>query len=171
MYMKKYRIWICLCLVIMFAMVGCGKKENVQETVSMFDLRTKMLEAGTNLPEMLSVSDSDADPEKLLSYVSDLPYEKVDRFFISYSAEGKADEIVVLAVKDIADVDLAKQSLEQHQQERLKLLREYEPKEVQRLEQALFFVKEQYAIMIVCEQKEDIKTAFEKFLEDNGGEK
>ena len=46
------------------------------------------------------------DAEDKFSNISDWTIKKVDSYFVSYSSDGhKADEIVVIAVKDKADVD------------------------------------------------------------------
>ena len=64
------------------------------------------------LPEMLNASSAEKDAEDKFSHISDMDYKKVDSYFVSYSSDGhKADEIVVIAVKDKADVDEAKESL------------------------------------------------------------
>lgn len=81
----------------------------------------------------------------------------MDSYFVSYSSDGhKADEIVVIAVKDKADVDEAKESLTKHQQDRYNLLQSYEPKQVSRIQDGLVLRKGSMqsllsqAIMMMC---------------------
>jgi len=86
----------------------------------------------------------------------------VDSYFVSYSSDGhKADEIVVIAVKDKADVDEAKESLTKHQQDRYNLLQSYEPKQVSRIQDGLIFTKGQYAVLIITSHNDDVRKAFE----------
>ena len=104
------------------------------------------------------------DPADQFAYISDLDYDKVDSFFLSYAKEGTADEIAVVAVKDVNDIDEAKQSLETHRQNRRKLLDQYEPEEVKRIDDGLVFAKNQYAVLIICDDASAVKAAFEKAI-------
>lgn len=81
----------------------------------------------------------------------------MDSYFVSYSSDGhKADEIVVIAMKDKADADEAKESLTKHQQDRYNLLQSYEPKQVSRIQDGLVLRKGSMqsllsqAIMMMC---------------------
>lgn len=106
--MEKIKKGICLVsvLTLLIACAGCGSGKNAQNTVSMYDLRTAMEAADPDLPEMLNASSTEKDAEDNFSHISDMEYKKVDSYFVSYSSDGhKADEIVVIAVKDKADVD------------------------------------------------------------------
>jgi len=146
--MKKQKTgWKLLLVLTMLVMcVGCGAKKNTSGSVSMYDLRTAMEAADPDLPEMLNASSTEKDAEDKFSNISDMDYKKVDSYFVSYSSDGhKADEIVVIAVKDKADVDEAKESLTKHQQDRYNLLQSYEPKQVSRIQDGLIFTKGQYA--------------------------
>ena len=97
-------------------------------------------------------------------YVSDLPYDKVENFLLSYSTTGKADEIAVIAVKDSADVTKAADSLRAHVESRRKLFLQYGPAEAARVEKAQVFTKDQYAVLIICDDSPTVKTAFDDFL-------
>lgn len=159
--MKK--IVTVLSLLSVILLWGCGSRQ-IKETVSMYDLRKAMEAADQSLPEMLNVSSSEENAEKNFSYISEMKYEKLDSFFISYSKEGKADEIVVIAVKDMADIDEAKKSLEEHRESRHKLLEQYEPEQVKRIDDGIIFTKDQYAVLIICDDTEAVRKAFESVL-------
>ena len=111
----------------------------------------------------LPVGDA-ADAKETFSYVSDLPYDKVENFLLSYSTTGKADEIAVIAVKDPADVTKAADSLRAHVESRRKLFLQYGPAEAARVEKAQVFTKDQYAVLIICDDSPAVKTAFDDFL-------
>ena len=155
-------------LSVMLAMIvllqcGCGGTK-VSDTVSMYDLRQTMEAADSSLPEMLNASSAEDNAEDSFSYISDMDYDKVDSFFLSYAKEGTADEIAVVAVKDLNDVDEAKKSLEKHRENRRKLLEQYEPEEVKRIEYGLVFAKDQYVVLIICDDSSAVKSAFEKAI-------
>lgn len=155
--MKK--ILPVLLAVLAVFLCGCQKNSTV---VSMYDLRQKMEAADDSLPEMMYASSLDDDAEDLFTNISDLDYSKVDSFFVSYAKEGgKADEIVVIAVKDINDTKEAKKSLEMHKENRHKLLEQYEPKEVSRIDDGVIFTHGQYAVLIISEHSDAVRKAFE----------
>ena len=159
--MKKI-ISVMLALVVLLQ-CGCGGTKT-RDTVSMYDLRQTMEAADKSLPEMLNASSADENAADQFAYISDLDYDKVDSFFLSYAKEGTADEIAVVAVKDVNDIDEAKQSLETHRQNRRKLLDQYEPEEVKRIDDGLVFAKDQYAVLIICDDASAVKAAFEKAI-------
>lgn len=158
----KKGIGIMPVLALLIVCAGCGSGKNSSNTVSMYDLRTAMEQADPDLPEMLNASSTEKDAEDKFSHISDMDYKKVDSYFVSYSSDGhKADEIVVIAVKDKADVDEAKESLTKHQQDRYNLLQSYEPKQVSRIQDGLIFTEGQYAVLIITNHNDDVRKAFE----------
>lgn len=161
-----------IILVMMIAILtACGDKkgnEDKKATVSMFDLRTAMLAADDTFPKMLSVSDSDENPEKLFSYISEeFEYQKLEHFFLSYSgdSDNPSGEIVVLALKDMEDMDLAINALKAHVEHRVKMYEQYDPDSVSKVEKAEIFKKNQYAVLIISEKSDNVKKAFEEFIE------
>ena len=71
---------------------------------------------------------------------------------------------MVIAVKDEADVREAKSTLEEHKQDRYKLLEQYEPKEVKRVKDGLVFTNGRYAVLIISDNSGAVKTAFEEMV-------
>nr|MCR5784526.1 DUF4358 domain-containing protein [Eubacterium sp.] len=134
------------------------------EIVSMYDLSKAMLAADETLPDMTTVSSNDEDAENLFGYLSDLEYDKVDSFFLSYSSEGLADEIAVIAVKDAADVEEAKKTLDAQVENRLNTYTQYDPSQVDRVENAVVFTTGRYAVLIICDGDEAVKDAFNDFI-------
>lgn len=162
--MKKRKLTICIAVCLMVISVLSAGCSNSSDTVSMFDLRTAMEEADTTLDEMMS-ADSNADnPEDLFAYISEMDYDKVDKFFVSYSKSGKADEIAVIAVKDAADVSEAEKTLKDHVQKRINVFSQYAPDQVKRAEKAEVFTSGQYAVLIICDKQDAVKKAFTDFI-------
>lgn len=146
-------------------LTACGEKpKETAPTVSMYDLGKAMTSADETLPEMTNVNSNAENAQELFAYVSDMDYEKTDGFFLSYSAEGKADEIAVIAVKDATNVTEAETSLKDHLDSRVKLYTQYDPSQVQRANSALVFTSGRYAVLIICDNSDKVKEAFEDFL-------
>ena len=123
--MKTRFAALLLAALTLFSLAGCGGGSSAQTQTPAVDggtLLQVMMEADDSLPEMTTVaidagslSSNTADyrdRKKTFSYISDLPFDLVDRFAVAYSVDGqKADEIAVIAVKDEADAGDALDSL------------------------------------------------------------
>ncbi len=145
---------LLLCLLAL-SLCACNSAAT-NKTVDMDALSQAMLAADNSLPEIKSTTAASD-----LQYVADLDDGKVDRYFLHYSAVATADEIAVIAMKDAADVDDAESALQTHLEHRQKLFAEYKPKEVQRIENAVIFTKAQYAVLIICDNADAVRDAFE----------
>lgn len=164
--MKKITAAFILVLTMMFLM-GCGEKKEEVKDINFYDLRTAMLNATTKLPEMQTASSADDNASELLAYVSDIDYEKVSNFFVSYSKEGLADEIVVISVKDEADAKEAKESLQKHLDHRKNLFANYAVEEAARLENAVIKVSGRYVVLIIADEYTQIEKAFDDMIKEN----
>lgn len=150
-----------LLLLLCLSLCACGGDK---ETVSMYDLRTAMETAAEDLPEMLSVSSSDENGEASFGYISDIDYDKVDAYFVSYANGPESYEIAVIAVKDAADISDAEASLKLHRQNRVSFYESYAISEVQRAENAIVFSSGRYAVLIMTDNNSAVKAAFEDFI-------
>lgn len=163
--MKHRWIAALLAALTLLGLCGCGQKTAEFEAFSMIDLRQAMEEAAPSLPEMRYVSDADTDPADLFAHLSDMDYDKVARFFLSYSATGLADEIAVIAVKNKSDTETAADSLRSHLEDRARLYGQYKPDQLQRVENGLVFTWNHYAVLIVCDEADAVKDAFHRFAQ------
>ena len=152
---------LVIALLAVLSLAACGNEGSGTATVNMKQLQQAMLAAAPSLSETASTTGDAADAKETFSYVSDLPYDKVENFLLSYST---TDEIAVIAVKDSADVTKAADSLRAHVESRRKLFLQYGPAEAARVEKAQVFTKDQYAVLIICDDSPTVKTAFDDFL-------
>ena len=170
--MKSMKRLSVLLLAAVLILTGCGPKpqptepetstEPVKPMVSMYDLRKAMEAAEPDLPEMLSVSSSDEDAANLFAYLSDLDYEKVEGFFLSYAAQGEAYELAVVALKDPADLPALEASLRAHQQDRVLLYKNYAADQVAMAEAAKVVSRGRYGALVMCAHPEAVLEVFEK---------
>ena len=166
--MKERILSLALALLALTALAGCGGGSGGTTAAPKADmeaLQQAMLAADPSLPEMLSITGSVEDAKRLFTYLSDFDYEKVDGYLLSYSSAGTADELAVVAVKDPADVNDAKASLEKHRGDRLKLFQTYGPEEAARVEKGEVFTEGPYAVLIICDDVESVKDAFTGYLD------
>ena len=162
------RVLSCILLLVCLLLLGACKNEQTPD-VSLYDLSRTMLSA-TEFGEMNYVSSSDDAAKDLFTYISDMDYEKVNRFFLSYAKDGKgnADEIAVIEVKDKADLDTAVKSLNAHLQKRINLYRTYDPTQSAKIEKGEVFTEAGLAILIVSEDNAAVKSACVSALTQNG---
>jgi hypothetical protein len=158
-------IIITMCVAVMMCLSACNKKSSGVD-VDMNKMREQMLAADESLPEMTVVSSGDEDAKESFPYLSKIDYDKVADYFLTFSAEGKADEIAVIELKSKSDMAEAKASLEEHLKKRHNTYEQYEPEEVPRVDAAKIVVKEQYIALIICDNDDNVKSAFLKMFEN-----
>ena len=129
--------------------------------VSMYDLRVAMLAAQPDLPAMLTVSSSDENAAGLFAYLSDLDYDKVEGYFLSYAADGKtANEFAVVCLKDATDLSDLEASLRAHIKGRVDLYKTYAPDQAEQAAAAELAVRGRYVALIMCADRAAVKAAF-----------
>lgn len=157
--------FVLICAATVCAFAGCSQKAQTQEkTVSMYELSKAMTDADDGLPDMLNANSNAADAEEKFVYISDMDYKKVDAYFVSYSSEGKADEIAVIAVKDAKDTETAAQSLRKHKEDRIKLYDQYDPSQTQLAKSGKVITYGRYAVLIISGKAEEVENAFHDFI-------
>ena len=102
--MKSKCLTLLLAGLLALSLCACGGTTAQTGTADIDALRTAMLDAApADLPEMLLLDSSAADGAEKFPYLSSFPYDKVDSFFLCYSADGKlADEIAVIDRGEVA---------------------------------------------------------------------
>ena len=157
--MKRAAAFI-LALALCLSLCACADDKEI----SIYELQKSMLDADAALPEMLTVSSSDGDAEKKFTYLSDVDYSKVEGYFLAYAADGMAYEIAVICLEDKADVSQAEASLRNHLEGRINLYKTYEPQQVTRAENALIISRGRCVALIMCDDTNAVKAAFEEFM-------
>ncbi|MEA4832938.1 hypothetical protein SDC9_97310 [bioreactor metagenome] len=157
---------ICTSLLItsilMCFLFSCAPDNTA--AVSLYDLQKTMLAADSLLPEMSSVNGSAEDASEMFTYLSNMPYNKVENYFLAYSSEGKADEIAVITVKNSADIEEAKKSLDEHVKNRIKLYEQYDPTQLERVNKALIFTSGKFAVLIISDNAAAVRNSFKEFI-------
>lgn len=150
-------------VLIAATLSSCGTQS--VNKVSMYDL-CKAMSENAGFGDMTYVSSSDKNAAESFEYISELDYQKVDTFFADFAADGakSADEIAVITLKDKADADEALRSLQSHLEYRKSLYKTYGPDQLPKLEKALTFSNGIYAVIIVADNPNAVKTAFENFI-------
>lgn len=157
--MKAKNIALALAAALLVCLLGaCGSAQS--NDADLPALRVKMNEAA-GFQNMLIADSTQSDARDLFAYFSDLDYDKVSGYFLLYSPTGTAEEIAVVEVKDLKDVEAAKASLEEHLASRLKMFRNYDPKQVPMLESAIVTASGRLVALIICDNPSAVRAAID----------
>ncbi|MCR5149366.1 MAG: DUF4358 domain-containing protein [Eubacterium sp.] len=175
-------IGILLCILtgsLLLSMTACGKKaqavnkeavtekgvtEKEDVVLSMYDVSKACIEADDSLPEMTTVNSNGDDADRLFAYLSDIDYEKIDSFFLAYSTEGKADEIALVKLKDLSDMNSMMDSFQAHLKNRADIYRSYDADQVSRVDDALVYNYDRYAVLVISDNKKIVKNIIDEAI-------
>lgn len=119
-----------------------------------------VVKAAGKLPEMLTVGSDSDEAETLFKSVSDMDYDKIAGFYLSYSADGTAYEIAVIEVKDENDIKELEKSLGAHLSSRINLYKAYSPKQTAQAEKAEITTSGKLCALIMCSDTASAVKAF-----------
>lgn len=154
---------VCLC--------ACGsKKEKKEESkikMPASDLLSKTIEKVKDFPEGESFKKGDDEDERWFEFLCEFDYDKVDDFAIKYSVSGTADEFLLIKVKDEKDVKALKEALLKRQDTRKTQFKQYDAKEVSKIEAAKIVSSENVVAFIVSDDATDISNALTETIDEN----
>lgn len=175
--MKKISKLICLLMiaVLTVCLCACGskkekkeeKKEESQIKMPASDLLSKTIEKVKDFPEGESFKKGDDEDERWFEFLCEFDYDKVDDFAIKYSVSGTADEFLLIKVKDEKDVKALKEALLKRQDTRKTQFKQYDAKEVSKIEAAKIVSSDNVVAFIVSDDATDISNALTETIDEN----
>lgn len=161
---------VLLLTILSLFLTACGKKADVK-VVELTNVKNEMQKAAESLPKMSLISGKDENAKKNIVYLTNIDYEKIEDYFFLYAQLGAdntitANEIAVILLKDEADSEDVVKDLKSYVESRVALFKQYQPEEVERAEKALVFKEGRYAVMIMCDEQDAVKDAFEKAIHE-----
>ena len=171
--MKKISKLICLLMiaVLTVCLCACGsKKEKKEESkikMPASDLLSKTIEKVKDFPDGETLKKGDDEDKKWFEYLCEFDYDKVDDFAIKYSVSGTADEFLIIKVKDENDVKALKEALLKRQDTRKTQFKQYDAKEVSKIEAAKIVSSENVVAFIVSDDATDISNALTETIDEN----
>ena len=135
-----------------------------KDKADMKALAEECIAADSSLPAMLTVDSSFNDAARQFAFISDVEYDLVDSFFLAYSESGLADEIAVIKMKDSADAETMKKSLEEHIDDRIKLFSSYQADQVERVEKNSCYKNGEYVVLIICDGKNKVRKVIDNYI-------
>lgn len=175
--MKKVKKLFALISILtgVTMLVACGndgtqEKENSKDNGKVTGYTSKEIYdivsgAMKDIPEMDTVTSDDENAESVFLVFSELDYDKVEDFVISYSKVGLADEIVVVHTKSGEDVEELKDDLEERLESRKGTFEEYNPEEQTKFTGACVLAQDNCVVLLIGNQAQNGKYEFNKLFD------
>ncbi|TQR46472.1 DUF4358 domain-containing protein [Paenibacillus popilliae] len=148
-------------LIFVFAIsafVGCASEQS--------DINVSAAKIEHQMKQSVKLDKLKKGDAHKLKKLYDLGSEQVEDFLLyTASSNVKADEIVVLKVKDESLIDSVKASIAQRIDAQAVKFKDYRPDEYALLEKHVLKVKSHYVLFVVSADAEQIKKAFDSALE------
>lgn len=152
--MKKY-IALLLTAALCIPMTACGAKSGGKEPAA-----ADVVGAVT---ETITFQDTmDYVGEKQFSNIYRIDLEKVADKSMYAGSRASAEEVTVIRMKDAADVQLAKDAIEEHLADQKAAFETYIPEEMAKIESAQTFVSGAYVMLVVADDFSGAEAAFQK---------
>ena len=155
--MKKRIVFFVLAAALLVLSACGGSPSGGTDPVA---LGKDLTEQAESLPDMTVVSSETADGEELFPYLSSMDYSKVAGYYLAYASAGTAEEIAVIRVRNAADANEARASLEKHLQDRQGIFRVYNPEQSAMVDKARISVHGDTVALIICTNADDVDIAF-----------
>ncbi len=173
--MKNIRRGIVLalcCLTAAFSFTSCSGGDSslssesssvAAANVSCEEIMSSLLSEAENMPacsELKFTDNTFADSyEKYLTLLSP---DDVEDFYFVYSDTATADEIMVVRLKDGADVSKLESALEKRTERRRKQFDTYDPEEAKRTGLAKIESVGPYVVYVICDNSGEVVDRFEE---------
>lgn len=150
-----------LVLSVVFTLAACGGKKEETGSVDVKALFDQVVAADTQLPEMKTITSSDADADINFTVLCDIEYDRIAEYYYTYAADGSAPEIAVIRVKDKSDVATLMSKLKEHVQDRQGAMAEYSPEQVDMVSAFVLTRKDDMVLLAIGPQNGLVQKAFE----------
>ncbi len=161
----KRVICVMLTLAMLFALCACGEKESGESLeTSVKDLVAAVQQnSGAKTADKL-MGMEDSDFAVMLNMYLGIDTEILSDGAMAISTSTAANEIIILCVKDSADLGTVKKAYEAHRDNTIMSDERYFPENVELLNQAVIYENGNYVIMIVDENMAAVKTAVDQLF-------
>ena len=164
--MKKIKLYIACVLMVSVLLAGCGDSKEKEGKYTSKEIYDKVAASVTDMENMTLVDNTTDEGKNAFSYVTEMDLDEIKDFVFAYSADGKADEIVVMQVKDSSNISTAKKDLEERLETRKSTFSVYNAEEGTKFSAATVVTKGNYLMLIIGNQAQNGKYEFNKLFEE-----
>ncbi|MDE6209260.1 MAG: DUF4358 domain-containing protein [Lachnospiraceae bacterium] len=157
---KKISLVVFLMVIGILSLTACGDKEESEGKYTSKEIYDKVSASITDMPEMTVVDNTTDEGKDSFTYVTDLEQDKIKDFVFAYSKDGKADEVVVIQLKNSEDLKKVQADLEERLETRRNTFSIYDAEEGSKFQGATVVKNGNYLMLIIGNQAQNGKYAF-----------
>lgn len=162
---KSIKAVIVCVMLSALMLVGCGSEKEEAGKYTSKEIYDKVMTSITDMENMKVVDNTTEEGKDAFSYVTEMGLDKIKDFVFAYSADGNADEIIVMQVKSSDDVSQAKKDLEERLETRKSTFSVYNAEEGAKFNGATVVTNGNYLMLIIGNQAQNGKYQFNKMFE------
>ncbi|USG67897.1 DUF4358 domain-containing protein [Brevibacillus ruminantium] len=158
----RYRKWLLsllACIFLFGVITGCSSEGDETPTGTAIEVGEHIKQA-VNLEEM-----KQGDMAKLQKLYHIAPEAVEDFILFTSSSNVRAEELLVLKVKDLNQVDDVKENVQKRIEAQTLKFRDYRPEEYQLMEKHVWKVNGKFVLFVVSKNAEQIEHAFDEALQ------
>ncbi|MCR4717820.1 MAG: DUF4358 domain-containing protein [Lachnospiraceae bacterium] len=163
--MKNFKKLVAAVMMaaLLIVNVGCGGSESAgSSNVALTDIKAKMIEADSSLNDLEYVdAKTDGAKDKFATLV-DYDYSKIADYFYGYDKSGKASEVVVVKLKDLADLPDLVSAFKTRAADRKGTFENYDPEQVALVEHYVLTHESDCVAFIISEKNGMAEKAFKE---------
>lgn len=157
---------VIVCVMLSALMLaGCTSEKEEAGKYTSKEIYDKVMTSITDMENMKVVDNTTEEGKDAFSYVTEMDLDKINDFVFAYSADGNADEIIVMQVKSSDDVSQAKKDLEERLETRKSTFSVYNAEEGAKFNGATVVTNGNYLMLIIGNQAQNGKYQFNKMFE------
>lgn len=156
--MRKITSILILFLVLLFS--GCTQKKEVNTDMTAAQIARAIKNECLELADLNMITLDDKDFSLWLSDFYNIPEEQITDGAICYANGARADEIVVLVLKDEQNAETIQTALTEYKESRVGAFEGYAPQEAETVENGIITTNGNYAALLICDNVSTAESAF-----------
>lgn len=159
MFLKGKKVISVIVLLVMVLSLWSCSGSNYEKDIDISALCNEGLEAGFTA-EMMQLSDN-----KVTTFYPLLDMDKMDKVEVHIeSSVAAADEISVFKVKDKNDIKMVEDALTARIDALIQSVLNYNPSQVERIENAIKIVKGNYVIFVISDNNDAVQKVIDSYF-------
>ena len=168
---RKKTIGIIWFIMLSLCLLPACKSKELREkeaqascSISLTELADKVKEEDATLPSLSRADSSMEQGEDYFAYLSNLDYDKIENYCFDYATDGTAEEIAIIQLRDKADSEACKSSLEEHVHSRKTMYDAYKPEQSATVDKAKIIIKDAYVVLLISKDSDAGEKVIEEYI-------
>ncbi|WP_051998257.1 DUF4358 domain-containing protein [Lysinibacillus fusiformis] len=150
---------IIICMMMLGVLNGCSSNQNTSDKLP------AAIEIGKQMQQAINLEEMKQGDQKMLQKLYGLPMDEVESFVL-YTAPTniKADEIVVIQVKDLKHINSITEKMTHRIATKSKSFQDYLPEEHFLIEKHILKTNDHYILLAISKDANELVKVFDKAL-------